>query len=48
VVESRAGQLAFWDLRDWARDARRRLGADGFAAKRAEALRDRGEAKRAG
>jgi phosphoglycerol transferase len=48
VFESPDGTLAFWDTREWARDARRRLGATGFAAKRAEALRDRGEAKRAG
>jgi len=48
VYESRDGTLAFWDTREWARDARQRLGAAGFAAKRAEALRDRAEAKRAG
>ncbi len=42
------GTLAFWDTREWARDARRRLGKAGFTAKRAQALRDRGEAKRAG
>jgi len=46
--ESPDGTLAFWDTREWARDARQRLGKAGFAAKRAEALRDRGEAKRAG
>jgi phosphoglycerol transferase len=40
--------LAFWDLRDWARDARRRLGAAGLAAKRAEALRDRRRAHHSG
>ena len=46
--ESPAGDLAFWDTREWARDARRRLGATGFAAKRREALADRGKAKLAG
>ena len=46
--ESPDGTLAYLDTREWARDARRRLGKAGFAAKRAEALRDRGEAKRAG
>src|SRR5262249_4386606 len=46
--KSRDNTLAFWDTRAWARDARRRLGAAGFAAKRAEALRDRGDAARTG
>jgi hypothetical protein len=48
MFESRDGQLAFWDTREWARDARRRLGAEGFAAKRREALAARGKAHHAG
>jgi hypothetical protein len=40
--------LAFWDLREWARDARRRLGKAGLAKKRAEALRDRRRAHYSG
>jgi phosphoglycerol transferase len=40
--------LAFWDLREWAREARGRLGAAGLAAKRAEALRDRRRAHYSG
>jgi phosphoglycerol transferase len=48
AFESPDGTLAFWDVRDWARDARQRLGAAGFAAKRAEALRDRAKPKLAG
>ena len=46
--ESPDGTLAFWDVRDCGTATRARLGAAGFAAKRAEALRDRGEPKRAG
>ena len=46
--ESRDGQLAFWDAREWARDARARLGAAGVAAKRAEALAARGKAHHTG
>jgi len=42
------GTQAFWDTREWASDARRRLGKAGFAAKRREALADRGKAKVAG
>ena len=48
VFDNRDHTLAFWDLRDWAHDARRRLGAAGFAAKRAEALRDRRRAHYSG
>jgi phosphoglycerol transferase len=48
TIESRDGQLAFWDIREWARDARRRLGSAGFEAKRAEALAARGKATHAG
>jgi phosphoglycerol transferase len=48
TFDNRDHTLAFWDLRHWARDARRRLGAAGFAAKRVEALRDRRRAHHAG
>jgi phosphoglycerol transferase len=48
TFESPDGTQAFWDTRAWARDARRRLGKAGFAAKRREALADRGKAKLAG
>jgi hypothetical protein len=48
TFESPDGTLAFWDTRAWARDARRRLGKAGFAAKRRAALADRGKAKLAG
>jgi phosphoglycerol transferase len=39
--ESPDGTLAFYDLRPWARDARDRLGADGLAEQRRQALRAR-------
>jgi phosphoglycerol transferase len=42
------GTLAFYDLRDYAKDARRRLGPDGLRRVRAEALRDRGIPKARG
>jgi len=36
------GTLAFYDLRDWAREARARLGPAGIQAKRRQALREHG------
>ena len=40
--------LAFYDLRDYAKAARARLGADGLRAKRAEALADSGRPRSVG
>ena len=40
--------LVFFDLRDYARQARARLGAEGLRAKRAEALRDHGQPRAIG
>jgi phosphoglycerol transferase len=42
------GELVFWDLRDHARDLRRRLGADGVAQLRRETLADVPEVKAQG
>lgn len=42
AFESPDGTLAFYDLRKYARVAKRRLGPAGLRAKRAEALRDEG------
>lgn len=42
AFESPRGDLAFYDLRRWATEARRRLGPEGIRAKRREALRDHG------
>lgn len=48
VLVSPRRDLAFWDLRPWAADARARLGAGGLRAKAAEALADRGRPRQLG